>query len=167
MLKMKRISWKSSRRWFKLKYLLLLRAKGGPAIVARGFSIGLFVEMFTLPTFGLAFFLIFPLIYLFRASFAAALIGFVLGKIIYPLVAFMNRQVGAWAMPKSLQRYMLHHMPAGIAHLLHGVLDLIAGGMIVGLILALVAYFPVLFLLKYHAHRRKEKRRKRKAQLAV
>ena len=63
-----RFDWKSTKRWFKYKYILLLRAKGGPSKVARGFSVGLFVEMFTLPTFGFAFVLIFPLVYLLRAN---------------------------------------------------------------------------------------------------
>jgi uncharacterized protein (DUF2062 family) len=37
--------------------------------------------------------------------------------------------------------------------------------MVVGAVLGVIAYFPMMFLLRYHADRRKEKRKKRKSQL--
>jgi uncharacterized protein len=160
-----RFDWKKIRRWTKYKYLLLLRAKGGPSIVAKGFSIGLAIEMFTFPTGGLAFFLIFPLIYLLRGSLAGALIGFVFGKIIYIPFAFLNKRVGAFVVPKGFKRYLIHHLPNWLSEIIRGSLDLIFGGMIVGAVLGIIVYFPILFLLKYHTHRRKEKRKRRKAQL--
>lgn len=98
------VKWRNSKktfqlrsigRWFRYKYLQLTRAKGGPALVAMGFSIGIFVEMFTLPTGGLAFLLIFPLVYLLRASVASALLGFMFGKVIYlPLMFFFIARWG-------------------------------------------------------------------------
>jgi uncharacterized protein (DUF2062 family) len=165
--KQQRFDWKKIKRWTKYKYLLLLRAKGGPSKVATGFSIGLAIEMFTLPTGGLAFFLIFPLIYLFRGSLAGALIGFVFGKIIYIPFAFLNKKVGAFVVPKPFKYYLIHHLPNWLSQIVRGSLDLIFGGMIVGAILGIIVYFPILFLLKYHTHRRKEKRKMRKAQLIV
>jgi uncharacterized protein (DUF2062 family) len=160
-----RFNWKKTKRWFKYKYLLLLRAKGGPSMVARGFSIGLAVEMFTLPTGGLAFLLIFPLIYLFRANLGGALIGFVFGKVIYIPFAFLNKQVGAFLIPKGTKRYLIHHLPHLLSNIIRGSLDLIVGGMVVGVILGIIVYFPIMFLLRYHADRRKEKRKARKAKL--
>jgi uncharacterized protein (DUF2062 family) len=159
--------WHTSKRWFKYKYLQLLRAKGGPSMVARGFSVGLMVEMFTLPTGGLAFLLIFPLIYLFRGNLAGALIGFVFGKIIYIPFAFLNKHVGEVILPKGLKHYLIHHLPEWLSGIIRGSLDLIAGGMVVGAILAIIVYFPVMLLLRFHANRRKEKRKIRKAQLVA
>lgn len=161
-----RYDWKSTKRWFKYKYLLLLRAKGGPSMVARGFSIGLFVEMFTLPTAGFAFVLIFPLVYLLRANLPAALIGFVFGKVIYIPMSILNKQVGEALVPKGLKHYLIHHLPNLLSNIIRSGLDLIVGGMVVGLVLGIIAYFPVVLLLKYHTNRRKEKRRIRKDQLA-
>ncbi|UJF34552.1 DUF2062 domain-containing protein [Paenibacillus hexagrammi] len=165
--KQSRYDWKSTKRWFKYKYLLLLRAKGGPSKVARGFSIGLAVEMFTLPTAGFAFLLIFPLVYVLRANLPGALIGFVFGKVIYIPLAFLNKQVGEVLVPKEFKHYLIHHLPHLLSNIVRGSLDLIVGGMVVGTALGIVMYFPVLLLLKYHANRRKEKRRIRKDQLVV
>lgn len=161
----KRFEWKNVKRWLRYKYLQLLRAKGGPHIVALGFSIGLAVEMFTLPTGGLAFFLIFPLIYIFRASLASSLIGFLFGKIIYIPMAFLNQKVGSLVMPRESKHAVLHFLPHWLADLLKHSLNLIVGGMIVGAVLGLVMYFPLRLLLVYSTNRRKEKRRQRKAHL--
>ncbi|MNI34085.1 hypothetical protein D3C73_880640 [compost metagenome] len=159
--------WKKIRRWTKYKYLQLLRAKGGPSMVAMGFSIGLMVEMFTLPTGGLAFFLIFPLIYLLRGNLAGALIGFVFGKIIYIPFAFLNKLVGEWIISQHFKQYLVHLLPSWLSKLVMMNLDLIVGGMIDGAILGLIAYFPIKYLLNYHGTRRLEKRKWRKAQLIL
>ncbi|GKS09615.1 hypothetical protein YDYSY3_06150 [Paenibacillus chitinolyticus] len=159
----KKFDLKQTGRWFKYKYLLLLRAKGGPSMVATGFSIGLAVEMFTLPTVGLAFFLIFPLVWLLRGNFAGALIGFVFGKIIYvPMAILFNKPVGSLVVPPGFKEYLIHHVPAFLANVLKGSLELIVGGMIVGGILGLIMYFPIMLLLRLHASRRKDRRRLRK-----
>ncbi|MEX2460057.1 MAG: DUF2062 domain-containing protein [Paenibacillaceae bacterium] len=152
-------------RWFKLKYNHLLRAKGGPAIVAKGFSIGLFVEMFTLPTFGLAAILILPLVYFLRASLSGALIGFIFGKIIYIPFAFLNKRIGHWVLPKHFAQ-QIHFYPQWLSNIVKDGLYLIVGGIIMGAILGLLAYFPVKWILEIYASRRKEKRKRRKADLA-
>ncbi len=83
-------------------------------MVAMGFSIGIFVEMFTLPTGGLAFLLIFPLVYLLRASVASALLGFMFGKVIYlPLMFFSSPDGGARAASRHSRR--LDRTIAGMA----------------------------------------------------
>ncbi|GIP38733.1 hypothetical protein J31TS4_20130 [Paenibacillus sp. J31TS4] len=150
------------RRWFTLKYLLLLRAKGGPSMVAKGFSIGLAIEMFTLPTFGVAFVLIFPFVYLLRASLPGALIGFLFGKIIYIPMAFLNQKVGRFVLPRHIEDY-LYFLPDKVIKLLAAALDLIVGGMIVGAVLGLIAYFPLRQLLALYTAKRKERRRLRHA----
>jgi uncharacterized protein (DUF2062 family) len=152
-------------RWFKLKYNHLLRAKGGPAIVAKGFSIGLFIEMFTLPTFGLAAVLILPLVYFMRASLSGALVGFLFGKIIYLPFAFLNKKIGHWLLPKHFSHH-IHFYPIWLSDIVKDGVYLIIGGIIMGAILGLVAYFPVLWILEIYASRRREKRKRRKAVLA-
>lgn len=156
-------SWK---RWIKLKYTQLMRAPGGAAFVALGFSIGMAIEMFTLPTYGLAFFLIFPLIYWLGGSLAGALIGFVVGKIIFIPVAFINNRVGGWVLPE----HMKIHVPFGpdwfakkLDHILLVNLKLIVGGVIDGIILGFIFYFPVKYCIQAVANRRKEKRKLRRS----
>jgi uncharacterized protein (DUF2062 family) len=161
----KKSRWSGMMGWFKLKYILLLRAKGGPATVAKGFSIGLFIEMFTLPTFGLAAVLILPLVYFMRASLTGALIGFVFGKIIYLPIAFLNKRIGHFVLPKHIVR-KIHFHPQWLSDIVKDGIYLIAGGIIVGAILGVLFYFPVKSVLEVYAARRKEKRKKRKAHLA-
>lgn len=149
-------------RWAKYRYISLLRAKGGSSKVARGFSIGLAIEMFTLPTFGLAAILILPLVYLFRASLPGALIGFLFGKLIYIPMAFVNKSVGAWVVPDSWSQH-LGFFPSWLESIIKGALDLIIGGMIDGALLGLIAFFPIWLLLQWFASKRLERRRKLKA----
>ncbi|TDG00499.1 DUF2062 domain-containing protein [Paenibacillus piri] len=159
--------FQSVKRWFKYKYLLLTRAKGGPGIVAMGFSIGLSVEMFTLPTAGLAFFLIFPLVYLFRGSMAAALIGFVFGKVIYLPLTYIHIKVGGMVLPRGTGRHLLAFLPDWMDMFIKSNLKLFVGGVIDGLLLGLLFYFPIRWALEYYHTQRKEKRKKRKAQMVV
>ncbi|GAA3402363.1 DUF2062 domain-containing protein [Paenibacillus hodogayensis] len=153
-------------RWFKYKYLQLSRAKGGAAKVAAGFSIGLAIEMFTLPTFGLAFFLIFPLVYMFRASLAGALIGFVFGKIIYIPVAFLNAKVGGLLVPPRFNEW-ISFLPHWLKHMLYVNAKLIVGGIVDGTLIALLLYFPIKQLLQLYTSKRTEKRRVRREQLIL
>src|SRR5690348_7446415 len=151
-----------SKRWLKLKYLLLLRAKGGPEMVAKGFSIGLAIEMITLPTIGLAFLLIFPLVYYLRASFSGALIGFVFGKLIYIPTALINFRVGRLILSEHFA-HKIHFHPHWLESMVKMNIYLIVGGVIVGSLLGLIIYYPIKYILEIYAAKRKEKRRKRKS----
>ncbi|WP_246627956.1 DUF2062 domain-containing protein [Paenibacillus oenotherae] len=151
---------RSMKRWLKLKYTELMRAPGGPSFVALGFAIGIAIEMFTLPTYGLAFFLIFPLVYWLRASLAGALIGFVVGKLIYIPVAFINTMVGGWVLSDKLEPH-IPFAPNWLDHMLLVNLKLIVGGMIDGVLLGFLFYFPVRYGIHYMAEKRREKRRRR------
>ena len=153
---------RSMKRWMKFKYTQLMRAPGGASFVALGFAIGMAVEMFTLPTYGLAFFLIFPLIYWLRASFAGALIGFVVGKIIFIPVAFINSRVGGWVLPHHMQIHV-PLAPEWLDHILLMNLKLIVGGIIDGIILGALFYLPVKLMIQYVANKRKERRKLRRA----
>lgn len=151
------------KRWFKYKYLQLTRATGGPSIVALGYSIGLAVEMFTLPTAGLAFFLIFPLIYLFRASMAAALIGFVFGKIIYLPMTYVHIRVGNWILPHGTRKHLWAFLPDWLDYFVKSNLKLLVGGVVDGIVLGILFYFPIKWLLMFYNAKRKQKREHKKA----
>ncbi|MFE5318666.1 DUF2062 domain-containing protein [Paenibacillus sp. NPDC056579] len=154
-------------RWLKYKYVLLTRAKGGPGMVAMGFSIGLAIEMFTLPTVGLAFFLIFPFVYLLRGSMAAALIGFVFGKVIYIPMTYFHMKVGGLLMPRELRKFLTDYLPDWMDTFIRSNLKLLLGGMVDGIILGLIVYFPIRWALEFYEAKRKEKRKLRKAQLLI
>lgn len=145
-------------RWMKYKYMMLLRAKGGASIVAMGFAIGIAVEMFTLPTLGFAFLLIFPLVYMLKGNLPAALIGFVAGKVIYLPMAILNAMVGGWVLPKQ----MSIHLPwMWVNELLLTNLKLIVGGVIDGVLLGVICFFPIRMSLNAYKNKRREKRRLR------
>jgi uncharacterized protein (DUF2062 family) len=146
------------KRWLRFKYIGLIRAKGGASMVAMGFAIGLAIEMFTLPTFGFAFLLIFPLVYLLKGNLPAALIGFVFGKVIYIPMAFLNAIVGGWVLPP----HFTVHLPflyEWVNRTLTTSLKLIVGGMIDGALLGALFYYPIKMSLDALKAKRREKRR--------
>lgn len=146
------------KRWLKYQFLKLIRTRGAAALVARGFCIGLAVEMFTLPTAGLAFFLIFPLVYWMRGRLAAALVGFAFGKLIYIPVAVVNERVGHWVLPLH---WTVHAaaLPDWLNRLLTINMKLIVGGMIDGALMALLLYVPMKRFLLAMQKRRRDQRR--------
>ncbi|MCC3377070.1 DUF2062 domain-containing protein [Cohnella sp. REN36] len=148
-------------RYLKFQYVKLLRAKGGAYSIAMGFAIGLFVEMFNLPTYGTSFVLIFPLIFLLRGSLAAALIGFVFGKLIYIPMSIPNKIVGGAVLPKNFT-IEIPFLPENINHFLLFNLKMIVGGMIDGLALGLLFFFPIWYSVETFKRKRREKRRIRK-----
>ncbi|WP_127532332.1 DUF2062 domain-containing protein [Paenibacillus kobensis] len=149
------------KRWFKHKFIMLMRAPGGPSKVALGFSIGIAIEMITLPTFGLAFLLMFPLVYMMSASMAGALIGFVFGKIIFIPIAFLSGIVGGWILPDHLQ-VNISFLPHFINKFIGYNLKLIVGGLINGILLGILFYFPVKQGIAFFAERRKKKRKSKR-----
>jgi uncharacterized protein (DUF2062 family) len=151
-------------RWLKYKYMMLIRAKGGASMVAMGFAIGLAIEMFTLPTLGFAFVLIFPLCYMLRGNLPASLIGFVVGKIIYIPMMYPNTKVGEWFLPKNLS-FDLPVVPEWFDHLLLANLKLIIGGMIDGVILGVLFYFPIKYSINTYKAKRKDKRKLNRARI--
>lgn len=145
-------------RWLKFKYLLLMRAEGGASMVAMGFAIGIAIEMFTLPTLGFAFILIFPLVYLLKGNLPAALIGFVIGKLIYLPMMYPNSKVGAWVLPNHLS-FDFSFLPDWANHLLLANLKLIVGGIIDGALLGLLCYYPIKTSINGFKAKRREKRK--------
>lgn len=146
--------WKKIYRKLKLEYYKLIRMKGAPSYVARGFCIGIFVEFITLPTFGLAFLLLFPLIKLFRASLPAGLIAFVIGKLVLPLFMVLNYNLGYAIVGKSLNTQLVHdHEPWWLTCLIwmkEKGLAYFTGSAVMGLIVAIVSYFLVFAALQLY-----------------
>jgi uncharacterized protein (DUF2062 family) len=151
-------------RFFKYQYVKLLRAKGGASVVAMGFAVGLFVEMFNLPTYGTSFLLVFPLNFLFRGSFAAALVGFLFGKMIYIPMSIVNTKMAGWVLPRHFV-VQISFLPSWINHALLLNLKLIIGGIIDGAILGLLFYFPIRYSINAYKRKRREKRRLNRAKM--
>lgn len=151
--------WKKTYRKLKFQYYKVLRMKGAPAFVARGFSLGIFIEFITLPTFGLAFLLLFPLCKLFRASLPAALVAFVIGKLILPLFILFNYNIGYVLIGKPLQGQLIHHEPGmqWLVWVKEKGLVYFTGSAIMGLIVAFASY--ILVLTGLQLYRRKKLRR--------
>ncbi|MFM1653964.1 DUF2062 domain-containing protein [Brevibacillus sp. B_LB10_24] len=101
--------WRKIYRKLKYEYYKLIRMKGAPSFIARGFSVGIFIEFITLPTFGLAFILLYPMNLLFRSSFSASLIGFVIGKIVLPIFMAINYKLGSTLIGKLLEEHIKHN----------------------------------------------------------
>jgi len=145
-------------RQLKYEYYKLIRMKGAPSFVARGFSVGIFVEFITLPTFGLAFLLLFPLIKLFRASLPAGLIAFVIGKLVLPVFMVINYKIGYAIVGKPINEQLVYgHMPPwekwlfwmkdkGLAYF--------TGSAVVGLVVAVASYFLVYAALQLYRRRK-------------
>ncbi|QRG66066.1 DUF2062 domain-containing protein [Brevibacillus choshinensis] len=153
--------WKKIYRKLKYEYYKLVRMKGAPSFVARGFSVGIFVEFITLPTFGLAFLLLFPLIKIFRASLPAGLIAFVIGKLVLPIFMVINYKIGYAIVGKPInEHFVTGHMPPWEKWLLwmkDKGLAYFTGSAVVGFIVAIASYFLVYAALQLY--RRKKMRR--------
>ena len=153
-------------RKLKYQYLKLLRSKGAPSIVARSFSLGMFIEFITLPTLGAAFLLLYPLILLVRGNFAASLIGFIMGKFILPLFFVLNMSVGNLIMGNELgqqaNEQLDHASLSGFWSILQFVKEkgiaLFVGSLANGAVMAIICYILVFYGLQLY-RKRKEARR--------
>jgi uncharacterized protein (DUF2062 family) len=149
--------WKKIYRKLKYEYYKLIRMKGAPSFVARGFSVGMFIEFITLPTFGLAFLLLFPMTRLFRCSFPASLIGFVIGKIILPIFMLPNFKLGNTIIGKPLQEHLEHNNESWTGWLQWMKQNGIAyftGSAVMGVIVAIGSYFLVYAALQWYRKKR-------------
>jgi uncharacterized protein (DUF2062 family) len=148
-------------RRIRLEYLKLLRTKGAPSIVAKGFALGVFLEFITLPTLGIAFFLLYPLNLLFRGSLPAALIGYLMGKVILPVFLYINytlgnRLIGGGKQAASSPHW--HDLTTWHTWKEKG-LAFFVGSAIVGAVVAVVGYVLVYWALI--SYRRRKERRNR------
>lgn len=158
--------------WRKLKYnyIKLIRSKGAPHIIARSYAIGVFVEFITLPTLGLAFLLMYPIIRLVKGNFAVALIGFTLNKAVVPIFWVLDYKVGSFILNKKINGPLLHeldffhllttslHNPLELVHLFGDLcLIFLVGSSINGFLMAWVWYFIVFNGINIYRKAREER----------
>jgi uncharacterized protein (DUF2062 family) len=146
--------WKNIYRKLKYEYYKLIRMKGAPSFIARGFSIGMFIEFITLPTFGLAFLLLFPLTRLFRCSFPASLIAFVIGKIILPAFMLINLKLGNVLIGSKLQDPGEQSTDGLVTLIKQNLLAYLTGSAVVGFVVAVAGYFLVNAALQWYRKKR-------------
>ncbi len=148
--------WRNIYRRMKYEYYKLIRMKGAPSIIARGFSIGIFLEFITIPTFGLAFFLLYPMNLLFRSSFSASLIGFVIGKVLLPAFMLINFNLGNIIIGNPIQEHLENRM-GWFAWVRQNLLVYLTGSAVMGMVVAVGSYF--LIYLGLYWYRKKKARR--------
>lgn len=160
-----RSSWM---RFWRYWYVKLLRLRGHPKEIARGFSLGVFAGCF--PFFGLQTIVGILLAIAFRGNKIAAAAGtWISNPLTYiPLFAF-NYQIGKRLLgednlaidPNSFQQNWQSWTT--LSHLGYVfILKLLLGSLVVGLLLSFVSYFVSLkFLRRWHRIRRDRRRRHR------
>jgi len=129
-------------RKLKLQYLKLVRMKSAPSIVARGYAIGTFVEFITLPTLGIAFLLLYPFSKIFKASFAASLIGYVVTKTYVWLFLYWNFYVGNLILNAKFKM--------AIGGLKSNSISFFLGSSVNGLLISIVSYFLIYYFLIFY-----------------
>jgi uncharacterized protein (DUF2062 family) len=147
----------------RLQYLRLLRSKGAPQQIARGFAIGTWVEFIVFPTLGAAFVLLWPLNWLLRGNLAASFIAFVLWKMVLWAFIWPNIQIGHWLLGthqvvEKVPKAELKGWAAKLAFVKTQGLAFFVGSTVTGLVAAAIGYFLVLTVLKAY-HDRRERRR--------
>ena len=153
------------RRRFRLTYLKLLRLRGRPEVVAKGFAIGVFAGCF--PLLGLQSLIGIFLATIFRASKVAAVAAtWISNPLTYVPLFIFNYKVG-----KFLLRMEDAELPSlDITSLsafkeLGGTIaiTLVTGSFVVGTILSIATYFYSLAILqRWHTRSLRRRRLKRK-----
>lgn len=148
----------------RLQYLKLLRSKGAPQQIARGFAIGTWVEFIVFPTLGAAFVLLWPLNWLLRGNLPASFVAFVLWKMVMWIFIWPNIQLGHWLLgsqqvvEKATKSELKGWWAAKLDFVKQQGMAFFTGSAVVGLVAALLCYFLVLAALKAY-HDRRERRR--------
>ncbi|MBN6188357.1 DUF2062 domain-containing protein [Aneurinibacillus sp. BA2021] len=155
--------WTKLFRKLKYQYIKLLRTKGAPSIIARSFSLGIFIEFITLPTLGSAFLLLYPLNMLIRGNFAASLIGFIMGKFALPLFFVLNLSVGNMLVGHKLGPETGGHINhtsimALWAFVKQKGIAFFVGSAANGIVVAIACYALVFYALQLYRQRRESRR---------
>ncbi len=140
----------------KKYYLIrLFRQKSSPHHVAVGFTMGLIPSWF--PTFGLGPALSVGLAKLVRANTFAAIVGGVIGTLIWPLLFLLNYKVGSLLLDRNTRideledvEYInaVHHTLNGIDSIHSSGYLFLTGAVINIIISSLFIYFLVYFIFK-------------------
>lgn len=153
--------WKKLIRKAKYEYYKLIRMQGAASFIARGFSVGLFIEFITLPTFGLAFLLLYPMNLLFRSSFSASLIAFVIGKMILPIFMLINLKLGNKIIGEPLKGQIAHNnesWASWLAWMKQNGIAYFTGSAVMGAVMAIASYFLVYAGLQWYRNKRARRR---------
>jgi len=141
----------------RVKYYLirLFRLKSNPHPVALGFTMGLIPSW--VPTFGLGPVLSVGLAKLVKANTVSALVGGVLGMLIWPLLFFLNYTVGSLLLDRNSKvdeleevEYIdaIHHAYKGIVGSHSSGILFVTGAVINILISSVFIYFMMYLLFK-------------------
>lgn len=152
--------WRNLGRRLKFEYLKLIRSNGAASKIALSFALGMFIEFITLPTVGLAFLLLYPLVRLCKGLFSVSLIGFALGKLLVPVFLVLNYKVGSFLLQSK--QAMLHTVKGqsffSLESLSQNGLVFLSGSAFNGLLVATVCYGLVYLVLAMY-RKQKEVRR--------
>jgi uncharacterized protein (DUF2062 family) len=160
---------KSSDRLFrmlKLIYYRFVRLRGTPEQISLGLSLGIFVGM--TPFLGAHTVIAVALASLFKWSKITAAIGVMItnpftAPLIYPVTYKLGAMVTAFSNPSQWSRIF---EPGGVIGLMKSspiiVIDLIVGGVIIGLPLSFVSYYIAMYAVS-RARRRLKIRKARRA----
>lgn len=152
--------WNRWMRSLKYQYLKLMRSSGGPSVVARSFALGLFIEFITLPTLGLAFFLLFPITRFTKGLFSVSLIGFLFGKVILPIFLTLNYKVGSILIKTKQAAVAIQanaHWFSWASFKAKGI-SFLTGSASVGLVVAFASYWIVYWGFISYQKKRAQKR---------
>jgi uncharacterized protein (DUF2062 family) len=122
------------------KWHELLNDPAGPHLVAMSFAIGVISEMLTIPTIGIAFFLMIVVVRWLKFSMTSAVVGYFFTKIVYIPLAPLEFKIG-----KSLlhENFDPHAHKWAWARVLHKDAELLLGAVIIGGGLAVICYFVI------------------------
>jgi uncharacterized protein len=122
------------------KWHELLNDPAGPHLVAMSFAIGVISEMLTIPTIGIAFFLMLVVVRWLKFSMTSAVVGYFFTKIVYIPLAPLELKIG-----KSLlhENFDPHAHKWAWARILHKDAELLLGAVIIGGGLSVICYFVI------------------------
>ena len=168
---MKRLKKRSVAYW----YYKILRERGTPDFIARGWAIGLFVNFFAPQLFQTAAAI--PLAFLFKGSRIAAFVGtFITNNVTLPFIYPAQCYIGGYLICNPLHYEQIKTALKEIIHNpsydaiyqlgMHLVLAFFVGGAFLGIISAIPGYFIAHRLTaKYQQKRHEQRMQKRQAKL--
>lgn len=146
---MKKSGLRGIQAYFLLQTIRFFRLQGSREKAARGFAIGVACNFY--PTFGLGGFIAIFLAKLFRSNVMAAFVGGSILAFIWPLLFYLNIQVGSWFIQPAIPVDDLKDVTLRtIDALVWG--QTFAIGAIINSVISSVASYA-LFLAAYHRYR--------------
>jgi hypothetical protein len=136
--------WLKLERGFLYHAIRLTRVRGASERVARGFAIGMVVNLF--PTFGFGVVISGALARLLGGNFVAGLVGGASLTFFWPVLFFLNLQVGRWFFPPAVAVEHLEEVTENTMRTLTWGTTFMAGAILNSLVLGLLAYLLLVLL---------------------